>query len=121
MTVRRGDLFERLEPPPGGIGRFRARLGEPRRSGATRFAAGLVLAGAAAAAMAIGVLRPRDESEVRGLLFARADPASVLLGFAPPPPDTVVLVEGEQTHAALARVPSDNPEVIVYLAATVGR
>jgi hypothetical protein len=110
--MKRGDLFEELEPPPGGLTRLRSRLKEQRRRGLGRPALAFALALALVAA-AFGALRtqPVDlRPAVRGSVTAG------LIGVDAAGP-SVVLEAGQP--AGLQRLPSANPNVVLYRVAAI--
>ncbi len=106
-----GRLFERLEPPPGGLSRLRARIREPRRVAPRR-----VLVPALAAALAVMVagswLLGKRQVDLLGDLRDR--PSGLALGLGALPDEPVALLPGERTSAALERVPTGEPRVIFY-------
>lgn len=106
--MKKSELFELLEPPPGGLTRLRARLDEGRRPVwrpllAMAYAVAIVVAGTLTSS------RPPPPVDLFGAV--RASPAaSVAMGLETPG-EPVAITGGE---AALQRRPSSNPQVLMY-------
>ena len=112
--MKRKDVFERLEPPPGGLAKLRKELTSRPSSTARRF-------GPAAAALAIaaGLLLFLFWSRVTtpDLVAAarlRAGPEQIALGLAPASVESAALTDQERATTALTEVPSANPAVAFY-------
>ena len=109
--MRQQDLFERLDPPPHGLTRLRARL-EAR--GPRRVLLYAVAFGVLAGIVAAWIARPRTPDLV-ARAHGRASLDDVGLGFARAP--TGPVVDGEGT--ALAEVKTTDPRVVfVWVAST---
>ena len=102
--MKSANVFEPIEPPPGGLTRLRVSMSEPRRP----FRWSPVLAGALAVALlCVGRawILTRDNvdlvAEMRDSIFSEtANAEPVALGRGQP--------------AALQRLPSGNPQVVLY-------
>jgi hypothetical protein len=126
------DLFEQLEPPPGGREALRARLAR-ERGGAHRrprvwFAA--LIAGAACAAALLALWWRAREPAPDLFAGARAHPPAehyatmVSLKMIPPPPDGVMAAPGPGGQPApvhLRQIPVDSPSVVLYVASRRAR
>ncbi len=112
--MKRSELFERLEPPPHGWTRLAARLSE-RRAPRWRPALGAAFA---VAVVVLGTLTSREPVAPVDLLPAvLADPAeAAALGVEVKQEPVAVL----DRNAAVMRLPSSNPQVVMYRLATVG-
>jgi hypothetical protein len=105
--MRRDDVFERLEPPPGGLARLRSRLDRPRSKAWRRtFVAVPALAVAALLVLVLG--RPRAPDLVAAAREnGGIEPAALGLAMSPPG----VAVVDSQT-AGVIGVPTDDPKVV---------
>lgn len=111
--MKRSELFEAVEPPPYGWSRMSARLSE-RRQPVWRPALGAVFA---VAIVVAGTLTSRvPVLPVNLLPLALADPASAATLGLDVPQEPVAVVGG---NAAVMRLPSSNPQVLMYRLATV--
>ncbi len=86
------ELFEDLEPPPGGLARLRAAVAEEQKGPALW--PSFALAASAAAAVFLWVQPPPPPPSLGD------NPALVSLGLAPPPPEGVVGVGDTVVRAA---------------------
>jgi hypothetical protein len=112
--MKKSELFQVVEPPAYGWARLSARLSE-RRQPAWRPALGAVFA---VAVVVLGTLTSRLPVEPVNLLpLALADPASAAALGLEVPQEPVAVVGG---NAAVMRLPSSNPQVVMYRLATVG-
>lgn len=110
--MRRDEIFERLDPPSGGLASLRARMAAPRPSLARRFA---VPAFAVAAAAIIFVFLSRDRSpDLVTAARQRGDTAEIALGLAPMPAAAVAIDPELRGTSALAQVRTTNPNVAFY-------
>ena len=111
--MKREDLFEQLEPPPGGVAKLRERM-TARPSPLVR----RLVPAAAARAIAAGVLLFWSRREKAPDLVAaarhRAGLEQVALGLAPAPAGSAALTEEERATTALAEVPTSNSKVAFY-------
>ena len=106
--MKLGDAFEPLEPPAGGLTRLRARLASPRPS---RWRTPVfALASLAIAAVVIVRWTAPDEVDLIGEL--RRNGAGVVVGLDAPNVEPVVLQPGQA--AGLQRLPSHDPQVLLY-------
>jgi hypothetical protein len=105
--MKRDDLFERIDPPPGGLAKLRAKMSAPRRR-APRAAA---LAFAVAVAIVLLFVSRRREPDA----LASARPH---LGLAPLPSTRVALADEEKSSTVLVQVPTKNPNVSFYWASS---
>ncbi|HEY8079880.1 MAG TPA: hypothetical protein VIF62_37370 [Labilithrix sp.] len=109
--MKREDLFEPIDPPPGGLAALRERLDS--RSPRRRFVPLLALAGAAAAVVLFFVLgRPRTDVAARAR--THVDTSEVALGLAPMPSDRVAIADDARGTTALIAVPTKDPNVSFY-------
>jgi hypothetical protein len=105
--MKRDDVFERLEPPPGGLARLRSRLDRPR-SNAWRMAFVAVPALAVAALVVLVLGRPRAPD----LLTAARENGGIepaALGLAAPPQGVAVV---DSQSAGVIGVPTTDPKVV---------
>jgi hypothetical protein len=110
--MKREDVFERLEPPPGGVAKLRERMTARPSSVARR-----LVPVAAALAIAAIVLLFWSRGTTPDLVAAarhRAGLEQVALGLAPAPGGSAVLTDEERATTALAEVPTSNPTVAFY-------
>lgn len=109
--MRREDLFERLEPPPGGLAGLRARM-SARPSRLRRLAP---VAGAVALAAAVLLFLSRGQApDLVAATRARGGPEAIALGLAPLGGGAASITPEERATTALAEVPSSNPRVAFY-------
>ena len=94
MSIER-ELFELLEPPPGGVERMRARFAKPARS---RASFGLAAFGAAAAAAALALVAAPELDR--------------LLGRDTPP--VPLTVKRDDQRVQIEELPSTDPQVRIY-------
>lgn len=110
--MKHDEIFDRLEPPRGGLTTLRARLDE--RPPFVRRAAPFALAAAALAAIVLFVVtRPRPLDPVASAR-AHAGTSEVALGLAQMPSGALALEERTTATTALAEVRSGNPDVKFY-------
>lgn len=111
--MKQGDIFKRLEPPPNGLTRLRARIdaGDDRWFVPIARLAPLAFVAAAAVLVIIVVIRRNDP-----IANARrhVDVAEVGLGIAPMPSVTVALDDATRGTTALTEVRTSNPNVAFY-------
>ena len=114
--MKREDVFERLEPPPGGVAKLRERMSVRRWSMPARarrvapFAAAL-----AVAAVVLLLFWPRGRAP--DLLAAAREHGGadeVLLGLAPALARSAALTPDARATTGLAEVPTSNPSVAFY-------
>jgi hypothetical protein len=106
------DVFERLEPPPGGLATLRARLAS-RPSVLRRVAPPLAFA-VAAVAIVVFLAGRRRASDPLAEARQKGDGAEVLLGLAPMPKVPVTVDAESRATTALAEVKTANPNVAFY-------
>ena len=106
--MKHDEIFERLEPPPGGLAELRARM--RARPSFARRAAPFAIAAALAVLILVAARRrtPDPFAEAR----QRADVGAVALGIARMPSSTAVTDDPATT--ALAEVRTENPRVSFY-------
>ncbi len=111
--MRRDEIFERLDPPRGGLAALRARLGARRRRARV-----FVPVGFAAAAVAVVVVLVVFGREGTPDLVAAArlggDASEIGLGLAPRPAFPVAVGREDRGTTALARVETADPRVVFY-------
>ena len=104
--MKRSELFDPIEPPPGGLTRLRANL-EPRPSMIWRPVLALVIA---MICIALAWSFTRDEAnligEARGSVFAE------LVGAEAVDAEPIALIAGQP--GALQRLASSNPQIVLY-------
>ena len=112
--MKREDVFERLEPPPGGVAKLRERM-TARPSSMAR-ARRLVPVAAALAIAAVVLLfwSRRTPPDLVAAARHRAGLEQVALGLAPAPRGSAALTDEERETTALAEVPTSNPTVAFY-------
>lgn len=110
--MKRDEIFEKLEPPPGGLAALRARIHAPRPTRARRV---LVPAFAVAAAALVLVVLSRDRApDLVSAARQRGDTAEVTLGLAPMPAAAVAIDPEQRATSALAEVHTTNPNVAFF-------
>jgi hypothetical protein len=109
--MRRDEIFERLDPPPGGLAALRSRIA-PRPRPARRLAP-LALA-AAAAAIVLFVLSRGRAPDPLAAARQHGDAPEVALGLAPMPAAAVSIDREDRATTALAEVPTKDPHVAFY-------
>jgi hypothetical protein len=110
--MKHEDVFEHLEPPPGGLARLRERM-TPRRASIPR----RLFPVAAALALAALVLLFWSRRTTPDLVAAARDRGGldqVALGLAPVPSAPAALTDDARATTALAEVPTSNPTVAFY-------
>jgi negative regulator of sigma E activity len=114
------DVFPKITPPPGGLGRLRRRMREeaaPRAWWAQLKPVGAVALVLATAIVLVVVTR-RDVDP-----FAAArrlgGPSEVALGLARAPREAVTLAGESRETAALVQVPTGDPRVAIYMVGTL--
>ena len=106
--MKREDVFERIEPPPGGLAGLRERIAQPRET--RRF---VPLAAAFAIAAALLVVWSTDRApDFLTAARQRRGPEEIALGLAPPRGEAAAVQA--QSTSALAQVPTSNPSVAFY-------
>jgi len=124
MTFSKRDVFEELEPPPGGAAMLRRRL-ESERHRPRVLRALLPLTAAVAAATVITVwvglgtrvervrvVETRARPELAALVTEH--PATIGLGIRPVPTEPVVVPAAARRSCAVERVATPDDEVIFY-------
>jgi hypothetical protein len=109
--MRHDDVFERLDPPPGGLAALRARMdARPRVRRVARFAF------VVAAALLLFLYFTRHDGAPDLLMAARlqGDAPEIALGLAPMPEAPVAIIDDDRTTTALAGVRTANPSVAFY-------
>ena len=111
--MKREEVFEQLEPPPGGVARLRERMTERPSSTVRRL---VPVAGALAVAAVVLLVWSRRETtpDLVSSARQRAGLEQVALGLAPAPVGSAALTKDERTTTALAEVPSSNRAVAFY-------
>ncbi len=125
MQIPSKELFERLDPPPGGLARLRVQLDERERRAAAwrlrplRWAVAVLLMGAIVGLAVVSFDRPRSGLDDR-LLAASSGPLGVRLGLAEPPSEAVSVPPGLRHRVAVERVEVEVPGVVYYRVAVLG-
>ena len=114
--MKREDLFERLDPPPGGIAKLRERMNARPSSSFLRVRPLFPLAAALAVAAVVLLVWSRRETtpDLVSAARHRAGLDQVALGLASAPGTSAVLTEEERATTALAEVPTSNRTVAFY-------
>jgi hypothetical protein len=113
--MKHDELFEKIDPPRGGLAKLRARLDE----GSSRsrwWKRALVVAPAALAVAAIVLLvlsRPQQTPDLVAAARSNGGLDEVSLGLAASPAAPVALVDDDRATAAIAEMRSSNPNVVV--------
>lgn len=112
--MKREDLFERLEPPAGGVATLRQRM-NARPSSMARRLVPLAATLAIAAALLLFVFWSRSRTpDLVAAARQRAGLEQVALGLAPSPGVVAAPTEEERASTALAEVPTSNRTVAFY-------
>jgi hypothetical protein len=110
--MKRDELFEKLEPPPGGLARLRARMdARPRRK---RVVVPLAFAFAAAAIVLLVVVGRGRAADPLSAARQRGDAPEIALGLARMPGAAVTIDDEARATTALAEVPTQDPHVAFY-------
>jgi hypothetical protein len=118
--MKREEVFERLDPPPGGAAKLRARLdSHERHARRGRIAYVAVPAGVAVAAAVafLVVTRPRVPDLVKAAR-ARGGLDQVALGLSDSPPAAVAVTPERQATASVLAMRTENPNVAFYWVAS---
>ena len=107
------DVFDRLEPPPGGEALLlsRIRASTPRRRA---WVWGGVSFAAAAACGLFLLLRPPSSAPITD------NPALARFGMLDPAADGIQILPASRGVAAAIPLPSSDPNVLIYAVAVVG-
>jgi hypothetical protein len=112
--MKREDVFERLEPPPGGVAKLRERM-TARPSSIGRRLGPVAAPLAIAAVVLVFLFWPSDTTpDLVAAARHRAGLEQVALGLAPAPGGPAVLTDDERGTTALAEVPTSNSSVAFY-------
>jgi hypothetical protein len=109
--MKRDEIFERLEPPPNGLGTLRARIERANRPRRVWRIPALAFA-AAAVAVVIWIVVRRDDP-VRAARQHQGS-AEMALGLAPLPTTPATLDDDARATTALLEVQTSNPKVAFY-------
>jgi hypothetical protein len=110
--MKREDVFERLEPPPGGVAKLRERTSARPSSMARRF---VPVAAALAIAAVLLLFWSRGRTpDLVAAAHARGGLEEVSLGLAPALDRSAALTGDVRATTALAEVPTSNPAVAFY-------
>lgn len=109
--MRRDELFERLDPPPGGLAALRARM-DARPRLALRLAP-LAFA-VATAALVVFVLHRGRAPDLVAAARQLAGAPEIALGLAPMPAAAVAIEKDDRATTALTEVPTKDPRVAFY-------
>ena len=132
MSTLPSELFERLDPPSGGLVKLRERIAreEERRTRRIRpswTAAGMSAAAAASAAVLLLFMSPLRQAHeappaaarhLRAEVSVGAHPSLVALGLSPEPTEPITVLSSQRHRLAVRHVPLDTDEVIFYIVAT---
>jgi hypothetical protein len=114
--MKHSDIFEKLDPPPGGLAKLRGRLEARARSPWRR---GLWVPVVAAVAILVFVRRGGGTRDVLSAARSFDGASEVGLGLAPLPDAPLTLADESQKTAAITRVPTSDPRVAMYLMGTL--
>jgi hypothetical protein len=116
--MKRKEIFERLDPPPGGAAKLRERLDAPERFARRARLVAVPAALALAAAVLLLVLtRPRVPDLVTAARV-HGDLNEVALGLSDAPRGSVALAPERQATAGMVAVPTENSNVVFYWVAS---
>ena len=110
--MKHEEIFERLDPPPGGLAALRARI-EARPRLARRLAP-LAFAAVLAAIALLFWARRRDPVDPLADARRYGDVGAVALGLAPIPSSAVAVADDARATTALAEVRTANARVSFY-------
>jgi len=114
--MKHREVFERLDPPPGGLARLRDRLEDRPRARWAR----LVWAPAVALGVAVVFVRVGGgKVDVLAAARGQGGASEVGLGLSAPPEAVVTLTDESRSTTALARVPTSDPRVAMFRFATL--
>jgi hypothetical protein len=113
--MRHDEVFERLEPPPGGLTRLRGRIHTRSR----RRAPLLVVAFAVVAACVALLIVRRRGPDLVTLAHTHPDTSEIGLGLAPMPADPVALTAEQRTTTAMREVHTANSNVSFYWVSSI--
>lgn len=116
MTDPLHDVFEIIEPPPGGLGELRRRI-HAERTPRRAWLGGLAVAAAAAALLLVALPRGPDPGSELAERVACADPALAALlcdGLV----SGAAVASGHHERLALAPVRSGDDRVLIYRVAS---
>ena len=111
------DLFERLDPPAGGVELLRARIARTKRARVRRrrVAGALVAAPLLVAATYIAILPRTNEAQV----LLGFSPTRVALGLEARPSEPVTVAPDDHGSVAVQRVALGTDTVLLYLVGSV--
>jgi hypothetical protein len=119
MQSEPGELFDQLDPPPGGVAGLRRRLrNEPRRRRrhvATAALGGALVVGGLSVTLYRQLAQP-DQVQAR---LADFDPALVALGLQDAPSEPAAIPPEMRHRMALERVPLDTERVVFYFVSSL--
>ena len=110
--MKHDEIFERLNPPPGGLAALRARM--DARPRVLRRVAPFAFAATALALLLFYFIRRESAPDL--VLAARlmGEAPEVALGLAPMPAAAAAIPAGDRATTALAEVRTSNPNVAFY-------
>lgn len=111
--MKHEDVFERLEPPPGGFAKLRERM-TARPSPLVRRLVPVAAALAIAAVVLLFWSRRDTTPDLVAAARHRAGLEQVALGLAPARGGSAALTDEERATTALAEVPTSNSAVAFY-------
>jgi hypothetical protein len=112
--MKREDVFERLEPPPGGVAKLRERMTARPPSMVRRLVPATAALAVAAAVLLFFFWSRGATPDLVAAARHRAGPEQVALGLAPASGRSAVVTDEERATTALAEVPTSNPTVAFY-------
>jgi hypothetical protein len=114
--MKREDVFERLDPPPGGLAELRERMtARPSPSFLRGRHLFPVAAALAVAAVVLLVWSRRDPTpDLVSAARERGGLEQVTLGLAPAPATSASVTDDERATTALTEVPTSNRTVAFY-------
>jgi hypothetical protein len=111
--VKHDDVFERIDPPPGGLATLRARM--EARPRVVRRVAPFALGAAAVALLFLYFTRHENAPDLVTAARMLGDAPEVALGLAPMPAVPAAIVVDDRATTALAEIRTANPSVAFYL------
>ncbi len=126
------EIFERLEPPPGGLSGLRAKISAGRTGQQNRYRTWAAVSASAIAILVVVLVSPLgpyrltvlDSYEQPSPAFAlKGDehPGLVTLGLRPNPEQPVSIPQRSRTQLAVQKVPLDTDEVLFYFVGSTER
>jgi hypothetical protein len=114
--MKHGDVFEKLDPPPGGLAKLRAKLEEGRRGSWSRWI-GVGSLALGLAALVLVFTRPGRERA--SFTWGHTGASEVGLGLTRVQAEVLTVADESQETVAIERVRSGDPRVVIYRVGSV--